>query len=107
MLSKARANIISRFIYLYRHEKMLKQEVFAAELGISRASLSLVEDGKRLPSLDLMLKLSDHSGVCVCSLLGRPCSHLHHVSFHEPVSQQEIVSAAEELLAIAGKRLIL
>jgi DNA-binding XRE family transcriptional regulator len=104
MINKAQARVIGVFVQLYRSVEMLKQETFAQELGISRAALSLIEDGKRSPTLDQLLRISDRCDVCLCSLLGRNCSHLRALLQKEPLSKADVLSAAKRLLALTQKQ---
>jgi transcriptional regulator with XRE-family HTH domain len=101
MISKTQAGVIGVFIQLYRAEGTIKQEAFAQELGISRTALSYIEDGKRPPTLDQLLRISDRCGICLCSLLGRACSHLRVAAQKQLASQQDVMSAARELLTLA------
>ena len=44
---------------LRKHEK---QDIMAEKLGIGRSTLSLLENGKQLPSLDILSKISQMMG---------------------------------------------
>ena len=41
------------------------QESFAQQVGISVSHLSLIENEKRTPSLDVALRIADELGLCV------------------------------------------
>ena len=45
-----------------REEQGIKQEVLAARLGIQRATLSRVENGKSYPRLELAMAILDELG---------------------------------------------
>ena len=55
---------------IIRKEKNLNQQKVAIDLNISREALSHYENGKREPSVDILLKLSKLYGVSVDYLIG-------------------------------------
>ncbi len=57
VIKKIKEHIGDR-VYVLRQNNELKQEALALELGISRTTLSNIERGKRLPTLEILLKLS-------------------------------------------------
>lgn len=54
-----------------REEKNLSQEELASELGLSKGIISLYEQEKRKPSLDVLIQLSDFFNVTLDYLLCR------------------------------------
>lgn len=55
----------------YRASIKMTQADFANRLGISGASVSAYENGTRLPSYDVLVKIADTLGVTTDELLGR------------------------------------
>lgn len=54
---------------IMRKEKGLNQQKVAMDLNISREALSHYENGKREPSLTLLLKMSDYFNVSINYLI--------------------------------------
>lgn len=54
---------------IIRKEKKLNQQKVAIDLNISREALSHYENGKREPSLDMLIKLSDYFNVSIDFLI--------------------------------------
>jgi len=52
-----------------RKQKGLSQEDFAAECGLHRTEMGLLERGKTIPRLDTLLLVSQHLGLAVSELL--------------------------------------
>lgn len=52
-----------------RNEKHLNQQKVAIDLNISREALSHYENGKREPSLNMLLKMSDYFNVSINYLI--------------------------------------
>lgn len=52
-----------------RKRKRLNQLKVASDLNISRESISYYENGKREPSLDLLVKMSDYFNVSINYLI--------------------------------------
>lgn len=52
-----------------RAEKGLSQEAFADHCGLHRTAMSLIERGKRVPSLRTLLTLSQGFGISLSELL--------------------------------------
>ncbi len=52
-----------------RKKKNLNQLKIASDLNISRESISYYENGKREPSLDLLVKMSDYFNVSIDYLI--------------------------------------
>lgn len=52
-----------------RKERNVTQQKLASKLNISRESLSLYENGKRDPSLDMLISLSDYFNVSIDYLI--------------------------------------
>lgn len=55
----------------YRTSIRMTQADFANRLGITGASVSAYENGTRLPSYDVLVKIADTLGVTTDELLGR------------------------------------
>lgn len=55
----------------YRTSIRMTQSDFANRLGITGASVSAYENGTRLPSYDVLVKIADTLGVTTDELLGR------------------------------------
>ena len=54
---------------LIRKQKRLSQQKVAIELNISREALSHYENGRREPSLAMLIKMSDYFGVSIDFLI--------------------------------------
>lgn len=54
---------------IIRKERNLNQQKVAIDLNISREALSHYENGKREPSLDMLIKLSDYFNVSIDFLI--------------------------------------
>ena len=54
---------------LIRKERNLNQQKVAMDLNISREALSYYENGKREPSLQLLLQMSDYFNVSINYLI--------------------------------------
>lgn len=52
-----------------RKEKKLNQQKVAMDLNISREALSYYENGKREPSLDMLIKMSEYFHVSINYLI--------------------------------------
>ncbi len=78
----------------YRKEKGLSQEALANQLYVTRQSISQWENDKTMPSVDLLLKISEIFGVTVDELLGRPETE----SIPQPVSQEEILRDKRDII---------
>jgi len=52
-----------------RHEQGFSQEAFADHCGLHRTAMSLIERGKRTPSLRTLLALSRGFGISLSQLL--------------------------------------
>ena len=55
----------------YRSSLRMTQADFACRLGITGASVSAYENGTRLPSYDVLVKIANILGVSTDTLLGR------------------------------------
>jgi transcriptional regulator with XRE-family HTH domain len=66
----------------FRHEAGLSQQELAERIGMSRTVLGVLEQGRRLPRLDTILKLAAGLEVGTCELLAwlwwLPARHEHH-----------------------------
>lgn len=54
-----------------RKQKNMTQDDLAPLLNVCRQTLSNYEAGKRLPDLDMLIKLADIFGVTIDTLVGR------------------------------------
>lgn len=54
---------------IVRRERNLNQQKVAIDLNISREALSHYENGKREPSLDMLIKMSDYFNVSIDFLI--------------------------------------
>ena len=59
----------------YRTAVGMTQADFAARLGITGASVSAYENGTRLPSYEVLIRIADTLGVTTDELLGRRGEH--------------------------------
>ena len=50
-------------LYSWRIGKDLSQEVLASQLNVSRAYVSMLEQGDRRPGFDIMFQLRDLAGI--------------------------------------------
>ncbi len=57
--------VISRL----RTRKGITQEVMSGRIGISRSHLAMLENGKRIPKLDTVWKISDAFGIAPSTLI--------------------------------------
>lgn len=75
-------------IQTLRKEHGLSQDALAAQLYVTRQSVSQWENDKTMPSVDLLLKLSQIFGVTVDTLLGKPETE----SIQQPIASAKILS---------------
>lgn len=64
-------NDVGSKLYSIRIERGETQEQVADSVGISYVSLSRYETGQRMPKMDILIRLADHYGVTVDSIVGR------------------------------------
>lgn len=57
-------------LYELRKAKNITQQRLAVDLGVDQASISSYECGKYLPTIEMLLKLSEYFGVSTDYLLG-------------------------------------
>ena len=57
-------------MYTLRKAKDITQDDMASKLGISRAMVSQIENGRRLPSVELLQRAADWSGLTIDQLTG-------------------------------------
>lgn len=62
---------LDKIIIKLREDKNISQAQLAKKLGVQRSTICLYENGKRLPSYDILLNLADYFNVSVDYLLGR------------------------------------
>ena len=71
-----------------RHLKGLSQEELADELGVTRSNLGSMEEGRSMPSLDLLIKISDYFRVPVDILIRKDLTKAKDFSFIELGNQR-------------------
>ncbi len=78
----------------FRHQAGLTQQELADRVGMNRVVLSALEQGRRLPRIDTILKLVAGLEVENCDLVAwmwwDPATHEHFDSPAEPTSGQEV-----------------
>lgn len=62
-------DIITFSVERLRKEKGLTQVELAAKLGVSQGAVSMIERGDRMPSMKMLLKLSEVLGVSIEDLI--------------------------------------
>lgn len=62
-------DIITFSVERLRKEKGLTQVELAAKLGVSQGAVSMIERGDRMPSMKMLLKLSEVLGVSIEELI--------------------------------------
>lgn len=85
-------------IQQYRKEKGLSQDKLAATLYVTRQSVSQWENDKTMPSVDLLVKLSEVFGVSVDTLLGKE----EEQPVREPIATATVISDRKRLRQCAG-----
>lgn len=75
-----------------RESRGLKQEDFAEQLGVARASLSYYESGKRTPDIHFLSKVCEVTGCSSDYLLGYS---LYRNNGHESTTKENVVRLAE------------
>lgn len=55
----------------YRYERGMSQRKLAKAIGVEPSYVSLLKDGKRLPSFEVLLKIADVLSVSLDALCGR------------------------------------
>ena len=58
-------NSFSRIITLIRKEKGIRQEEFAKAMGVSRQTISSLENGRYNPSITLAYKIANFFGMTI------------------------------------------
>lgn len=82
-----------------RKSRKLNQATLAEALGMSQATITSWENGKRIPDIEMLVKLADYFGVTTDYLLGRTPMEIEVI--HDdppplPPEQIEMVFAPEE-----------
>lgn len=67
-------NRIGENIKSYRDASNITQAHFAERLGLTSAAISAYENGLRMPSYDILVRIADILGVTIDALLGRDIS---------------------------------
>ena len=68
-----------------RHEKGLSQATLAKALGLSASTIAMYEQGRREPSVSILIALAAALGVTIDFLLtGQPPQQSSHVSNNAP-----------------------
>lgn len=60
---KIDARTVGEIIKKLRTEKKLSQEVLSGLADISRSHLSMIEIGRKMPNLEIIIKISDALGI--------------------------------------------
>ncbi len=60
---------VGRRVAEARDRRGKSQDALAAEVGVSRSSISMLEGGYRVPRVDLLLRIAQSLGVSVADLL--------------------------------------
>lgn len=63
------ARRFGRNLYMARRRMGVTQEALAAMAGLHRQTVYLLENGRRSPGLDTIVRLADALGVDACTLL--------------------------------------
>lgn len=84
-----------------RIDKGYKQEEVAAVLKISRAAYTNIENGKRDPDTETLLKLADLFGISIDSMFGRVYAVPQQNDSHK------VIDDLYDSVNIAGKRAII
>ena len=79
----------------HRKDKGLSQEALANQLFVTRQSVSQWENDRTMPSVDLLLKLSEIFGTTVDALLGKPETE----SIPLPISSVNILTKKKDIRA--------
>jgi transcriptional regulator with XRE-family HTH domain len=69
---RLRKSIIQAFqfwLISYRNSRNMSQDEFSRKCGFSRQYISLVESGKRTPSIDFLFNISESFGIDVEELM--------------------------------------
>lgn len=90
--------IIGVFLHMYRVETAMKEETLARELGISTGYLSLIENFKRKPTLNLVKKIASRFHLCVACLIGEDCEHYRLHERQKVINENDVTPYAEYLL---------
>ena len=82
-----------------RKSRKLNQATLAEALGMSQATITSWENGKRIPDIEMLVKLADYFGVTTDYLLGRTPMEIEVI--HDdppplPPEQIEMVFSTEE-----------
>lgn len=78
-----------------RKEKGLSQDALANQLYVTRQSVSQWENDKTMPSVDLLLKISEIFGTTVDALLGKPQTE----SIPQPLTEARVLRTKKEIAA--------
>ena len=92
--------IASNLKYI-RKAKKLTQDAFAEKLGIKRSSVGAYEEGRAIPNLDVLKKLSKIFDLSFEDILLKNLSiepNLQHYSFTQQRNQQKMSAAAGNLI---------
>lgn len=79
---------VAKNISHLRHLKGLSQEELADELGVTRSNLGSKEEGRSMPTLDLLVKISDYFKVPVDILIRKDLTKAKDFSFIELGNQR-------------------
>lgn len=75
MLNK---ELFGKRVYLLRMKKNESQQTLSAYLGIRKSAISMLENGQRGPSADILIALADYFDVSLDYLVGRSDDPARH-----------------------------
>jgi transcriptional regulator with XRE-family HTH domain len=93
----ASARIVGVFLRMYRERTGTKEETLARDLQMSPSALSLLENGKRDPSIHQLKNISEYFHLCIGMLLGIDCD-LHRIPERKPALNDKGIKEYAEYL---------
>jgi transcriptional regulator with XRE-family HTH domain len=92
-----------------RRARKLKQKQFAGLMGVAVATISEIESNKRMPRVDLLVKIAKFFGISVDSLLGASAGYQPSIDdidgAHEPELPQESREAIKRYIEYITPRI--
>lgn len=70
--------LFGKRVYLLRMKKNESQQTLSAYLGIRKSAISMLENGQRGPSADILIALADYFDVSLDYLVGRSDDPARH-----------------------------
>ena len=90
---------IGRFLKELRKEKDITQEEFASRINVAKSTVSSYENGSRLPSYDILVKIAQLFHVSTDNLLGCSNTYVLNVTGLTLKQQHTIQEIIEAYLA--------